>query len=168
VNEAEEDLNEDFRLVGEKIKGALDYYRDQQADYEQKAEALHEAWDKWDLDALVSMGVITEEDRDKLKPPTVRVYVLGIAPNDTSGNSVGGYEWVKEGNGGPKRLLEYLATHYDSGCDYRIVTISVPEDWTLQVIDKLINDNPDLWNPQLNKTEAVRELSEWLRSRQPS
>jgi len=67
----EEDLNEDLRLVGEKIKGALDYYRDQQADYEQKAAALHEAWDKWDLDALVSMGVITEKDRDNLMPKPV-------------------------------------------------------------------------------------------------
>lgn len=79
MNKAEEDLNEDLRLVGEKIKGALDYYRDQQADYEQKAAALHEAWDTWDLDALVGMGVITERDRDRLQKRSAPLMCLEIA-----------------------------------------------------------------------------------------
>ena len=152
MNNIEEDLDEEFRIVGTKIKETLNYYRDQQADYEQKAAALHKAWDKWDLDALVNMEVITEKDRDKLKPPMVEITILGVAPNGTKEWAVGGYEWEHGSDSEPgTRLLEFLTKNYNSGCDYRIVTVKVPADWCLKEIDRFVNENKELWEPPKNK-----------------
>ena len=53
--------------VGEKIKGAVLSLRDEGRRLLDRADTIESAWEDWDVDYLISAGVISQRDADVLE-----------------------------------------------------------------------------------------------------
>jgi hypothetical protein len=53
--------------IGEKVKDAVDHYRDEAVRMRETADAIDEAWKEWDVERLVSLGVINQHDAETIR-----------------------------------------------------------------------------------------------------
>lgn len=53
--------------IGERLKASVDFLNARIAELQRDRDALHEAWNKWDLDALQDMEYITATERSALE-----------------------------------------------------------------------------------------------------
>ena len=61
-----EDLDLDDLGVGDKLKNFIDQLKHDAREMLEQAQAVEKAWGDWDVDALVSLGALTEQDKDHL------------------------------------------------------------------------------------------------------
>lgn len=63
-----DDLNlDDSAEIGETLKNVVDRLKHDAHEALERARDIERAWEKWDVDTLVSLGALSERDRDRLR-----------------------------------------------------------------------------------------------------